>query len=290
MREAISRVGMPRASLRAAVILAGLVLLAGCVPGVAAGTPRPGSGASRTQFPSIIVDSHDRAALREGFTVLDATPSQLADVPAGARVLVWLGGYDNSSCSWAASDAQLIAWFAQYGVAKDDRVAGYFLADEPNTDGHCPGAPRMVRARSALVRSLDPDTRHFTLANIDDPHQFAAFRGTADVLATDPYPCRVHAACDWSQIPSYIARLKAAGVTRYMGFLQAFAGQSWRWPTPAELRRMIDQWRHSDWCGAITFAWAYQGEALSDHPDLLDVLRAFNAHLPVRSAGCTGSA
>jgi hypothetical protein len=235
------------------------------------------------------VDAHNSAAARDGFTVLDATPSQLSDVPSGARVLLWLGGYDNSSCAWGADDSQVRAWFAHYGIAKDNRIVGYFLADEPNTDHHCPGAPRQLQLRAGLVRSLDPDARRYTLANIDDPDQFAAFKGTVDVVATDPYPCRVDAACDWSQIPSYIARLEAAGITRYMGFLQAFTGHSWRWPTAAELRRMIGQWRRSGWCGAITFAWAYQGHSLSDHPELLDVLRSFNAHLPVRSTACTAT-
>jgi hypothetical protein len=267
-----------------AVILVGACLAGTLWPG------QPAAGARRAQFPSIILDTHDPAAESVGFTTLDATPSELAQLPPGARVLVWLGGYDNSSCTWTTSDSQLRASFDQHGLASDARVAGYFLADEPNTDHHCPGAPGQLRARTALVRSLDPNTRHYALANIDDPDQFAAFQGTVDVLATDPYPCRVGAACDWAQIPSYIARLRAAGVTRYMGFLQAFSGQSWRWPTPTELIHMVDQWRASDWCGAITFSWSYQGQALSDHPQLLKVLAAFNADLPVPPRACGATA
>ncbi len=241
-------------------------------------------------FPVIVLDAADPAALADGFTVLDASPSELQPLPPGTHALVWLGGYDAGTCRFASDDAEVAGWFAQYHLAADPRVVGYFVADEPNTDDRCPDAPRQVRQRSALVRSLDPDPSHFTLANIDEPQQFAAFRDSVDMLSTDPYPCAAGATtCDWSLIPSYVAALRSAGVTRYLGIVQAFSGGDWRWPTGPELRRMLDQWRASDWCGAVVFSWDYQGARLHDHPELEAVLRDFAAHPPVAHPGCFAS-
>lgn len=216
-------------------------------------------------------------AAHYGFRYIDATPSELSAVPPGQQAFVWLGGYDNSTCAWSWSDARIVALFDQFHLATSPHTGAYFLADEPNTAGNCPSAAADVRARAGLVRSLDPDPRHFTLANVDDPAHFGAFAGTVDVLATDPYPCHVGRACDWSLIPTYIEALRAAGVHRYMAMLQAFGAGKWRWPTAAELEHMVAQWQKSDWSGQITFAWSYAGGRLSDHPELLAVLQRLNA-------------
>lgn len=256
--------------LAAADLVVITVLAAACV------TPAPSAPAP--PFLTAILDAgvgNDTA--RYGFQFVDATPVDVAAVPPGQQALVWLGGYDNSRCSWAWSDAQIVALFGQFQLAKTPRTGAYLLADEPNSAGNCPSAPAEVRARAGLVRSLDPDPRHFTLANIDDPLQFRAFAGSTDVIGTDPYPCRIGQKCDWALIPAYIAALRAAGVHRYMALLQAFGADKWRCPTAAELTNMIAQWQKSQWSGQITFAWSYAGGRLSDHPELLAVIQRLNA-------------
>jgi hypothetical protein len=268
-------------------VVAALVACLLSVQAYSATGPSSPTPANRAAFPSIVLGTQDPAAAGYGFAVVDSTPSQLQDLPAGMHSLVWLGGYDNATCTFATSDAHVRSEFARYGLAADARVFGYFLADEPNTNGNCPGASDQVRQRATLVRSVDPNPRHVTLANIDDPSQFAAFRDSVDVLSTDPYPCAEGAGCDWSMIPAYVDALRHAGVSHYMGTLQAFSGGGWRWPTAGELQQMVDQWRRSDWCGAITFSWSYQGGRLADHPDLVAVLRQFNARPPVPAAPCS---
>lgn len=230
-------------------------------------------------FLAAMVDTADPITARYGYGLVDASPDQLPAVSARQRALVWLGGYDNGRCRWETSEASVRAAFADGVLARSTRVAGYFVADEPNSAGTCPTAAAQVRARATLVRSLDPNRAHFTLVNIDDPAQFAAFRNVADVLSTDPYPCHVGKACDWSQIPRYVAQLRAAGVVRYMGMLQVFSAGDWRWPTPAELARMIGQWQQSDWMGELTFSWSYDGKSLLERPDLLAVLSRLNGPL-----------
>ncbi|GHF42903.1 hypothetical protein [Streptomyces griseosporeus] len=251
------------------------VLVAGSL---AAGCPqspdRPPERAA--PFPSVALNTHDQDTARYGYSLADVNPAHLDETPAGQRALVWLGGYDKENCGWKWSDDEVKKQFERYGLAGSTRVAGYFVADEPNTNLNCPQAAADVRERAALVRSLDPDTDRFTLVNVDDPNQFADFRGTTDVMSVDVYPCLVGKPCDWSKIPNAIARLREAGVTRYMGMLQAFSFEQWRWPTADELSGMIAQWQRSDWEGQLTFAWEYAGGRLADHPDLLKVLRRLN--------------
>lgn len=251
-----------------------LVLIGGC--GARSAVPRSIPDAGTAPMTSVVLDTSDPVTARYGYTDVDAGPDQVASLTGSQKALVWLGGYSNATCAMNWSDDLVRQEFAEYGLAGSGRVAGYFLADEPNTDGNCPTASAHLRSRSELVRSLDPDKAHFTFADIDDPGQFSAFRDSVGVIGTDPYPCRVNSPCDWSQIPRYIAGLRSAHIAHYMGVLQLFSGDGWRWPTGAELRHMISQWQNSDWCGEITFAWSYENSQLADHPDLLDVLRQLN--------------
>lgn len=244
------------------------MLVAACV------TPAPSEPAR--PFVTAILDTAVANTAQYGFHFVDVTPSEIASVAQGQQGLVWLGGYDDATCTWSWSDARVIALFDEYELANTPRTGGYFLADEPNTARTCPTAAADVRARARLVRSLDRDPQHFTLVNIDDPAQFRAFAESVDVIGTDPYPCRAGRGCDWSLIPAYIAALRAAGVRRYVALLQAFGAGDWRWPTAGELERMIAQWQKSDWSGEITFAWSYDGGRLLDHPDLLSVLQRLN--------------
>jgi hypothetical protein len=250
---------------RAAILCVGLLL-----------TATLSCGHEGRPFFSVALNTADPATARFGYSLIDVTPERVSKITNGQRALVWLGGYDKVHCVWTWNDAQVRERFARYGLARSSRVAGYFVADEPNTDLNCPRAAAEVRKRSALVRSLDPDTGHFTVVNVDDPNQFAAFHGTTDVMSVNVYPCLVGKACDWSRIPRALARLREVGVTRYIGMLQAFSFRQWRWPTAAELTGMIAQWQRSDWQGQLTFSWEYKGGRLADHPELLRVLKRLN--------------
>jgi hypothetical protein len=115
---------------------------------------------------------------------------------------------------------------------------------------------------------------------VTEPGNFAAFAHATEVMGADPYPCLRGRPCDWAQIPAYIAALRAAHVSRYWGLLQAFSCCQWRYPTPAELTRMIRQWQQSGWQGEQTFAWSYSGSSLAARPRLLAVLRRLNSGRP----------
>ena len=101
---------------------------------------------------------------------------------------------------------------------------------------------------------------------VTEPGNFAAFAHATDVMGADPYPCLRGRACDWAEIPAYIAALNAAHVPRYWALLQVFGYGKWRAPTAAELARMIGQWEQSRWQGEQTFSWSYLGWSLRATP------------------------
>ena len=222
-------------------------------------------------------DSNQSRVASYGWNLLDVGSKAEADaLPRGTRGLVWIGDYDNSSCSWEVSDAEVRSRLA--GTAGDRRVAGFFFSDEPDPAA-CPDAPAQHRDRSLLVHSLDPGA--FTVMVVDSNSgqatldQIPAWRGTADYLGLDPYPCYVGKACNYRWIDAVIRAADRAGVP-YWGMVQAFRGESWRWPTAGEERHMLSQWRASHAAGYMTFAWRWAGHSLSSRPDLLAVLSRFN--------------
>jgi hypothetical protein len=291
--------GPLRRLLLAAGMGAGLVA-AGC-GGTGKATPpastsRGSSSASSTSPPAYryMTDAADGAATAPyGYNLVDLSPDKSAidALSPGQRALVWLGGYDTGSCRFSTTDATLTGQLAP--LAGDGKVAGFYVADEPDdglpaSGGHCPDVASQVTARDQLVHRLAPGP--FTYEVVTEPTDFAAFAHATDVLGADPYPCRVGRACDMSLIPRYVAALHAAHVTRFWGVLQAFSAEGWRYPTAGELRQMIAQWAGSGWQGEQTFAWRYAGRSLSDHPDLLGVLRSLNQGTPdVATAGAGGS-
>ncbi|MEU6372885.1 hypothetical protein [Streptomyces sp. NPDC046909] len=259
-----------------ALLLAGLLPAATLSCQETSSPGEPSGTALAGGFLSVALNTTDPATARYGYSLADVTPEQVSKIGTGQRALVWLGGYDKKRCVWNWSDTEVRERFERYGLARSPRVAGYFVADEPNTDLNCPLAAADVRDRAALVRALDPDTERFTVVNVDRPEHFAAFRGATDVMSVNVYPCLVGEACDWSKIPRTLDRLREVGVTRYMGMLQAFSFEQWRWPTADELSGMIAQWQRSDWVGQLTFSWEYRGGELADHPELLRVLKRLN--------------
>jgi Calcineurin-like phosphoesterase len=220
---------------------------------------------------------YDRIAAA-GFDLVDVGPDpSTLDALTRLKVkgLVWLGDYDNATCSWEQSDSTIRSEVS--ALKGNPNVAGYFISDEPELDS-CPNAPAQHKARSDLVKSLDPG--RFTLVvldsnNADSTSTYAAWRGTSDYQGLDPYPCRPGKPCDLAMIDRHIAAADAAGL-RYWGVVQAFADSDWRWPTPDEEAAMLRHWAASHWQGYAVFAWQWAGHTLDSQPGLVDALTTFN--------------
>ena len=58
---------------------------------------------------------------RLGFNLIDSVPGTIADLPPDLRALVWVGNYDDATCSFEMSDAELRARVEQH--AADPRAA-----------------------------------------------------------------------------------------------------------------------------------------------------------------------
>jgi hypothetical protein len=281
--------GIRKPRLRAAslvlVQLATAAVLAAPGSSPALATARVGNHGALTY--RYLTDNSDGRLTRSfGYNLVDLGPyrSLINSLPAGQRALVWIGNYDLATCSFQTSDATIRRDLAP--LARDRKVAGYYLADEPDDGlpaygGHCPHVLAQIEARNRLVHRLAPGA--FTYEVVTEPGNFAAFAKATDVLGADPYPCLHGRTCDWRMIPRYIAALSAAHVARYWGVLQAFSDGHWRYPTAAELQAMIRQWERSRWQGEQTFAWSFDGNSLTRRPRLLAVLRALNEDISASS-------
>jgi hypothetical protein len=191
--------------------------------------------------------------------------------------LVWVGDYDNSSCSWEMSDAALTA--EVQSMVGDPHVFGYFISDEPYAED-CPAAPAQHAARNALVKSIDPTRTTVIVLNANGhgvrSHWPAWSTPTdADVIGIDPYACLIGKACDWSIVTDSIHDANALGFN-YWFVVGSFQDYEYRYPTPSELQYLLGLMEQSQARGLMTFAWDFDGYCLCDHADLLSVWSAYN--------------
>jgi hypothetical protein len=276
LRRTISRAGRRRALVAA---FAGLILL---IPAasvqLARSAPIVGAPGKAPPYRYLIDSGPGQAQpAADGWNLLDVSSKAEADaLPSGTRGLVWVGDYDNATCNWQVPDAALEQMLR--GTSGDRKIAGFFFSDEPDPYA-CTDAPAQHRARSSLIHALDPGV--FTVLVMDSNSGAASLKqiplwvGAADYIGLDPYPCYQGRACNYAWINSIIHAADRAGIA-YWGVIQAFADDTWRWPSTTEERHMLTQWRASHEAGYMTFAWHWAGHTLSSRPDLVAILKRFN--------------
>jgi hypothetical protein len=189
-----------------------------------------------------------------GFNAIDSNPYAASINPlaaAGAKGFVWLGGYSNTSCTFNSRDAWVRSHVSP--LAGNPGVAGYFVDDEPDAAA-CPSAPAQMKARSALVKSIDPGPPTFLVDY--KVEQFKLWAPTVDVLGLDHYPCSLAHGCDYAKIDAQAAEADRLGV-RYWGVIQAHGDAWYRAPTPEELHQQFLHWRATNMEGYLIFAWSW---------------------------------
>jgi PASTA domain len=267
------------ALIATALVVSGLTAGSASQSAAASAAARAGAPPYRFLYDS---DSAPATVASYGWNLIDVGSRWSADqLQRGAKGLVWVGDYDNSSCAWEVSNPTLTKEVR--AAVRDAKVFGYFISDEPNPYA-CPNAPAQHKARSDLIHSIAPakptvivlDSNGFKgLFTRDALDQLPLWKGTADYIGLDPYPCRHGSGCHFSWIDKTIQAANAAGLN-YWGVVQAFNDSSWRWPTADELSHMLNQWGASKQTGYMTFAWTWSGNNLSSKSALLAIFRRFN--------------
>lgn len=172
----------------------------------------------------------------------------------GLKGLVWLGGYDNTTCTFVYSDDEVGSHIA--AINGDPAILAYEIDNEPHADA-CPTAPRQIRQRVALVRSLvGPNIiLYITLSK-----NFAAFADSGvDLIRISAYPCSWAHGCVMQKIVTKVAAARAAGFTRIWGGTQTAGDSYYRPPTPAELALIQQTWRDQGAEGYVAWAWDTHG-------------------------------
>ena len=229
--------------------------------------------------------SDQAGAASLGFNLLDVDAKSEADaLPRGTRGLYWLGDYLNApTCAWEKSDETIAA---KVRAAKGDpKVWGYYFSNEPDPYG-CPTAVADHRARARLIKSIDPTKKTYISLDMNwraqALKQIPRWVGVTDYVGLNPYICFVgRPTCDFAWLDQVIATATKARL-RYFGHVQAFQAEEWRWPSPAELRRMLARWAASKQKGYAVFTWSWGGSVLATRPQLERVLRGFNKGAPRR--------
>ncbi|WP_067472593.1 glycoside hydrolase family 16 protein [Actinomadura hibisca] len=285
--------------------------LAGAAAGTTAGlalNPTPGDAAPRlatttgarpatgTRHLALNMPAADRArAAALGYDLFDVgpDPAEIAALPEGGRAMVWVGNFTCGDFALSADDFTA----AVKRLARDPRVYGWYLSDEPNPQ-QCPGVVGEIRKRADIVHKHAPGQKAFASLTDWTMEPLRVADTHLDLIGLDPYPCRAEAkGCDLKAIDRMVAQADKAGFSRRMmvpvfqtfGQACSTGDKNWRLPTAAQLQSILDRWKTLLPGPAldISYSWGRQKEwacpALADadgddgHPDLQAVMRKHNA-------------
>jgi hypothetical protein len=237
--------------------------------------------------------SFDRIASL-GFNLIDSVPGTVADVQPGLEAMVWVGNFDDETCTFEMSDSELSTHVA--ALAGDPRVGVWFISDEPSPN--CPDVYAQHADRTALIKAIDPEAEVLIVidgnSGAETLEQIPHWSGIADHIGINPYTCWQGQECrlDWID---HVAEAADASGLDYWGVVQAFgeptgAGSTMcalsgcgkpRLPTEDELHRQFYRWRASRMTGYLVFEWRWPDGApalwLANQPDLQAAVASENA-------------
>jgi hypothetical protein len=200
-----------------------------------------------------------------GFNAVTVTPLDTTDLATiehkGMKAVLWLWDYNNNTCTFRRTND-----FVRYHVtrlANNPAIAAYHIADEPNAN-RCPTAPAQLKARTELIRSIDPDTPTMialTIGGNAEWYPYQRYVDSADILGLVVYPCTWKHGCRFGLIATAIREAKADGVERFWAIMQDFGKPTnwYRQPSPLELQQQFDTWATSGMEGYMLYHWSYGG-------------------------------
>lgn len=188
-----------------------------------------------------------------GYNVLDVNPSasDIRSLPKGTQAMVWVG---NTQCSGFDLSWEKFKKFVNAN-AKNDRIYGYYLSDEPNAP-KCSWVANSIKIRADWIHCLagswqywDKGKKHPKVSAsgtcldkngktiprktkqkayfVATDFPYAPVRDSkthADLVSLNPYPCRMGRACDYSLIEREFKKAVKAGIgkNRIVPTWQAF--------------------------------------------------------------------
>jgi hypothetical protein len=250
-------------------VAAVLALVAAAVLGVALGVARsgsPGAWSSAKPVRGLYISwgccrAEHATAAGLGFNAVSvgAYRDRLNYLKShGLRGLVWLGGFDNTTCKFIFTDRQVTRKVKS--ILGHPAVLGYEIDNEPHVET-CPNAPNMIKRRVALVRSLvGPKIILYITLSKD----FPAFADSGvDLIRISAYPCSYESGCVMHKIADKVAEARAAGFKHIWGGTQTAGDAYYRPPTAAQLARIQRTWRDQGAEGYVAWAWDGHG---TTHP------------------------
>jgi hypothetical protein len=223
---------------------------------------------------------------RLGFTVLDTGHSraEIRALPKGTQALVWLG----QDCPTMADNT----FRRQVNrLARNPRVFGYYLSDEPDIVS-CPDGPAALASRARYIRQVSNHTQKSFLV-MSDSSSYHAYRPAVtrvSMVGIDPYPCSTaHPQCAFGKIKEKVQAALKAGIPieTIVPVYQVFGQENttdhyYNLPTADELTTMLDRWAALVTHPKMDYAygWGNQDSAnptLVDSSDLQAVLSSYFA-------------
>jgi hypothetical protein len=212
--------------------------------------------------------------------------------------MVWLGDY-STSCSFELSDDTIRSTVG--AIKGHSAIQAYFLADEPEQQlENCPNVGAQMKARSDLVKSIDPSKPTYIVVSHDafvaghtiECYPYHYFANSADIIGLDIYPYRKNAGspCDQAvasnpilDVDKAITAAESQGVKRYYAILQDFEDSIWRRPVidpTKNINEIADQFNHWDAShmeGYFIFSWDWSGNSLDGNTTHQNEFKTQNA-------------
>jgi hypothetical protein len=266
-----------RKAISAAVLGAALVAIT--VLGSMSGAGASASAARATTQNHFIANLGGSTAPRKlGYNIFDTGPTKsiVDGLPRGVRAMVWLG----QKCPTSATRAFRAT---VRRLARDRKVFGYYLSDEPHI-ADCPSGPKALATRTAYIRKVSSGRqRSFIVLNQSSADWYAGHRDYrsfrpavtgVSLVGIDSYPCN-NGSCDYSKIHTksrwakkYIKAKKLVPV--YQAFGQENTSDPYySLPTARQERRILAAWaaEFPSPVMDLTYGWRHQSSA---NPTLVD--------------------
>jgi hypothetical protein len=225
----------------------------------------------------------------DGFNLADiGSASQLSELPAGTKALVYLGMTGGATASFQAAVKPFIG---------SSQVYGFYLADEPAPSA---ATAANLKAESDWIHANDPGAKTFMVeenasGNLTPSYYYAPANTDVDLFGLDPYPVQTNVPnnYDLNIIPLAVQEAESIGIPQkdLVPTYQAFGGGNYSTyilPTAAQEQAILSEWSSVLPNPAFDYAYSWGSQegdtALSNDTALQQV---FAAHNRSTAAGST---